>query len=124
MLLTPDYQRTLIISRELLQELTSWYQNLSSYFHGDSPHKEPDARFSIHLCYHAVKITIIRALLRPFYHSGTTMPGNVNERTEWVSSRNNCRLGAKTAGIAASKSVSMLRVSHYQSFWPPCKSTP
>lgn len=89
----------------------------------DNLSSEPDPRFSIHLSYHAVKITILRALLRPFYHAGATPPQDPQQRAEWLSAKENCRLGAKAGAGAAIRSVSLLRACHYQAFWAPCELT-
>ena len=112
------------VSRDLLKELTAWYQNLDPFFHAnlsDDLNSDPDARLSIHLCYHGVKILVLRALLRPFYHAGASIPQDPEEQAEWLSAKTHCRLGAKAGANAAMRSTSLLRASHYQAFWAPCK---
>ncbi|KAL3425243.1 fungal specific transcription factor domain-containing protein [Phlyctema vagabunda] len=125
-LLTNNSKATLTISRELLKELTAWYQGLDATFHTNSLENlsnDPDPRFSVHLGYHAVKIIILRALLRPFYHADATPPQDPEQQAEWYSARAHCRLGAKTGANAALGTASLLRASQYQAFWAPwCKT--
>lgn len=90
MSLASDHKATLKVSQSLLVLLTSWYQSLDPFFHSTTAEDlsgEPDPRFLIHLSYHAVKITILRALLRPFYRAGVTAPKDPTERAEWESAR-------------------------------------
>ena len=90
MSLVYDHKATLKVSQSLLVLLTSWYQSLDPFFHTTTAEDlsgEPDPRFLIHLSYHAVKITILRALLRPFYRAGVTAPNDPIEHAEWESAK-------------------------------------
>ncbi|KAL2060866.1 hypothetical protein VTL71DRAFT_8918 [Oculimacula yallundae] len=124
--LASNHKATLQASQPLLVLLTSWYQSLDSYFHNTTTEDlsgDPDPRSSVHLCYYAVKIVIIRALLRPFYHAGATQSTDPRERANWESATYHSRLGAKMCANAAVKHVASLRAAHYQAFWAPwCKT--
>lgn len=121
-----DYQRSVSTARPLEQELDEWYKDFSTELERRNDVSTTDfsnATASLRIAYHAVRILIFRALLRPFQVStpGTT-PRN-RDSNERLAMR--AKIRRKTLEEVASilNLISSLTQEQYQAFWPPCKST-
>jgi hypothetical protein len=110
--LSGDFRKTLETARPLLGELAEWAQQLSS----TSPRR---AIAPLYVAYHAVRIVIFRALLRPFSHTKSQpMP---EDKDEWDAAKVHIRQAARTEIDAALSRVSSLTAVDYQVFWAPCR---
>jgi hypothetical protein len=106
-----DFRKTLETARPLLGELAEWAQQVSSM----SAH---EAIAPLYVAYHAVRIVIFRALLRPFNHTASQpLP---EDKDEWDAAKVHIRQAARTEIDAAISRVSSLTVVDYQVFWAPC----
>ncbi|KAL2819619.1 fungal-specific transcription factor domain-containing protein [Aspergillus cavernicola] len=116
--LSRDFRLTFETARPLLDALAQW---------AHAPSMSSDALTGyeglapLHIAYHAVKILILRALLRPFNHTDCqVMP---EHQAEWEAAKIHIRQAARVEISAAIARVSSLEAVDYQAFWAPWYKT-
>lgn len=82
----------------------------------------PNGSASLHIAFHAVRILVFRALLRPFNQLNPELtPGDQNS-DEWLAARTQIRRSALAEVTSILNLISSFRQEHYQAFWAPCTS--
>ncbi|KAL5338361.1 fungal-specific transcription factor domain-containing protein [Aspergillus crustosus] len=123
--LARDFRLTFETARPLLDELAQWVQNVPNM--SPSPSTPTNGMIHhqslapLHIVYHAVKILILRALLRPFNNIECHIPAA--DQVEWEAARTYIRQAARAEIDATLTRISSLRVADYQTFWAPWHKT-
>lgn len=125
-LLAADSQRTISTARPIMQTLDEWHKSFSTQLEigRDSENNAglPNGSASLHIAFHAVRILVFRALLRPFNQSNPELtPGGQNS-DEWLAARTQIRRSAIAEVTSILNLISSFRQEHYQAFWAPCTS--
>ncbi|KAL2850283.1 fungal-specific transcription factor domain-containing protein [Aspergillus pseudoustus] len=115
--LSRDFRKTFETARPLLAELADWAQR----FPPAGTINAVEASAPLHMAYHAVRILVFRALLRPFNHPD--MQVSSEDKAEWDAAKFHVRQGAQAEIDAALSHVSSLRAVDYQVFWAPWHKT-
>ncbi|CEL08615.1 hypothetical protein ASPCAL11763 [Aspergillus calidoustus] len=112
--LSCDFRKTFETARPLLAKLADWAQRVSST-------SSQEASAPLFMAYHAVRILIFRALLRPFNH--TKSQPSPQDKDEWDAAKVHIRQAARIEVDAALSRVSSLAAVDYQAFWAPWYKT-
>lgn len=109
-----------------MQTLDEWHKSFSAHLevHRDSETNAdlPNGSASLHIAFHAVRVLVFRALLRPFNQSNPDLaPGGQNSE-DWLAARTQIRSSATAEVYSILKLISSFRQEHYQAFWAPCMS--
>lgn len=116
--LSADFESTLNISKELLEELSAWqgkYVQQSSELEVESSCLGP----AVTLGHRYIQMTIFRAITRPILNESSSLSSIVDEP-----SRTNhdvvmfARTGVKSATTAATTFIKTLQQEHFDLFWP------
>ncbi|KAL4883586.1 fungal-specific transcription factor domain-containing protein [Aspergillus karnatakaensis] len=118
--LARDFRQTFETARPLLDELAQWAQQILATNSSDAS-TDFEGLAPLHMAYHAVKILILRALLRPFNHRECYVPDT--DRVEWEAARRYIRQAARAEIEAALSRIFSLQVADYQAFWAPWHKT-
>ncbi|KAH7401173.1 fungal-specific transcription factor domain-containing protein [Phaeosphaeria sp. MPI-PUGE-AT-0046c] len=115
-----DINATLDISRRLLEELSSWYEQYQLLSPAESA--ETTSLFTVFILgYHYVKMTIFRAIIRPAvsnHYSSSDTIGTTNQSSNQSEIRGFARLGVRSSTSAAADFVTNLKEEHVHMFWP------
>ncbi|KAL3458159.1 fungal-specific transcription factor domain-containing protein [Aspergillus heterothallicus] len=118
--LARDFRKTFETARPLLAELAQWAQN-APFATSDDPVHGQEASAPLHLAYHAIRILIFRALLRPFNRNVSQV--SPEDKAEWEAAKVHVRQAAKTEIQGALTRISSLGAADYQVFWAPWNKT-
>ncbi|KAL4861385.1 fungal-specific transcription factor domain-containing protein [Aspergillus spectabilis] len=118
--LARDFRLTFETARPLLDELAQWAHHVSSKS-SPSALTRHQGFAPLHIAYHAVKILILRALLRPFNHTECHVFSS--DQVEWEAARTYIRQAARAEIDAVLTRISSLEVVDYQTFWAPWHKT-
>lgn len=131
--LSQDFRLTITTAQPILQRLDAWRASLPSRLEIRSKDNDenstglPNGSASLHIAYHAVKILVIRALLRPFNQpteSGSSSSMQDGQHSdEWLAARARIRNGALNEVTSVLSLIASFRQEHYQAFWAPCTSS-
>ncbi|KAK5110937.1 hypothetical protein LTR62_005475 [Meristemomyces frigidus] len=117
-----DYRYTLRTARPIMQELAQWHEAYE--MHSPSSDQTTDASPTgvLHLGYHAVKMWILRATMRPFHileKSGASASGQGDGEAAAVQDAwRHLRLAAERAGTACITFTAELDSGCLYAFWP------
>lgn len=122
--LATDAQTTLDISKELLEELSLWYQAFKNLPPEDTGEVDPFLTLN-GLGYHYLQMTIFRAIMRPFL-ANTSSNFQTRDVLEELSDssdtahnvRGFARTGVRSVTTAASIFVKGLKEEQFHMFWP------
>ncbi|KAF1849643.1 uncharacterized protein K460DRAFT_360504 [Cucurbitaria berberidis CBS 394.84] len=119
--LASDTQKTLDVSKELLEELSKWHQDFVQ--HSSDRSKDPASLPTIcALGYHYVQMTIFRAIMRPFVaklNSSTKTTDATNQLTrDQQDVMGFARTGVRSSTTATANFVKSLTEEHFHIFWP------
>lgn len=125
-LLATDSQKTLSTARPIMQTLDDWHKSFSSQFElrrdNENNADLPNVSASLHIAFHAVRILIFRALLRPFNQSNPGLTPDRQNPEDWLAARAQIRSSALAEVGSVLNLISSFRQEHYQAFWAPCTS--
>ncbi|KAE8422961.1 fungal-specific transcription factor domain-containing protein [Aspergillus pseudocaelatus] len=123
--LCKDFRLAISSARPLMQNLTEWHTGLPlSLAMAPAPgcKQTSDDSASLHIAYQAVKILILRALLRPFSNMDH-LSSELEPNEEWHAARSQIRQTASAEADMALSLISNLQPAHYQAFWAPWLKT-
>lgn len=124
--LATDSQRAISTARPIMQTLDEWHKCFSSQLgiRGDSENTADisNGSASLHIAFHAVRILVFRALLRPFNQPNSELTTDGQNSDEWLAARTQIRRSALAEVTSVLNLISSLRQEHYQAFWAPCTS--
>ncbi|EEA21784.1 hypothetical protein EYB25_006969 [Talaromyces marneffei] len=125
-ILATDSQRTISTARPIMQTLDEWHKSCSSQI--DIAHNQNDADLSngsasLHIAFHAVRILVFRALLRPFNQLNSRLTPDGENSEEWLAARTQIRRSALAEVTSILNLISSFRQEHYQAFWAPWSKT-
>lgn len=119
--LATNLSRTLEISKQYLEELSSWHsQSLQQAL--DSTRQDASLHTVCTLGYHYVQMTIFRAIIRPFIANAdsNTEPADIADQLgrDQQDVRGFARTGVHSATTSATNFVKSLKGEHFHMFWP------
>ncbi|KAL4894258.1 hypothetical protein BDV59DRAFT_176134 [Aspergillus ambiguus] len=118
--LSIDFRLTFETARPLLNSLTKWAECAPTLDTRDTL-GGPENVASLYMAYHAIKILIFRALLRPFNQE--TCQISPDNKAEWQAAKAHIRQAALLEIDAALDLVSSLKARDHQAFWAPWHKT-
>jgi hypothetical protein len=108
-----------------MQTLDEWHKSFPSQLEigrdGENNVDLPNSSASLHIAFHAVRILVFRALLRPFNKQNPELTPNGQNSEEWHA-RTQIRRSALAEVTSILNLISSFRQEHYQAFWAPCTS--
>lgn len=119
--LATNSQKTLNISKELLEELSLWHQEFAQI--SLEPFEDANPLLTVtELGYHYIQMTIFRAIMRPFMAkmSSDTEPRNTTNDSSCDPQdvKGYARTGVRSVATAASNFVKNLKEEQFHMFWP------
>ena len=127
-LLATDSERTIATARPLMQSLDEWHKSCSAQLEtirdSEIDTDIPNGSASLHIAFHAVRILVLRALLRPFNQSNPELTSNGQKSEEWLAARTQIRRSALAEVASILNLISSFRQEDYQAFWAPCTLYP
>ncbi|OKL57325.1 hypothetical protein UA08_07469 [Talaromyces atroroseus] len=127
-----DFKLAITTAQPILQRLDEWHNSLPSILEirrgNDGNNTDlPNGSASLHIAYHAVKILVFRALLRPFNQpnnpDSTTTQDHQSHADDWLAAKMRIRNGALAEVTSVLSLISSFRQEHYQAFWAPWSKT-
>ncbi|KAL3474080.1 fungal-specific transcription factor domain-containing protein [Aspergillus californicus] len=113
-ILSHDFRLTFETARPLLDALAQWTRQAPDL-------ASQQGLMPLHMAYHAVKILVLRALLRPFNQPNCQIPDA--HQAEWEAARTHIRQAARVEINAALHRISSMEAVDYQVFWAPWYKT-
>lgn len=119
--LAQDLQKTLDVSKLLLEELSSWHQQYSQQL--CNPTEEATSLSTVcTLGYHYVQMTIFRAIIRPFVANTNIAPESARHTAQLPRDSQDimrfARTGVRSSTLSATTFVKTLKEEHFHMFWP------
>jgi hypothetical protein len=119
--LAQNIPKTLELSKELLDELTSWHHEFSR-----QPRESTEEAASLYtvceLGYHFVQMTVFRAIIRPFIARLNSTTGTADPTNQLPGAQQNimgfARTGVRSSTTSATNFVKGLKQEHSHIFWP------
>lgn len=109
-----------------MQTLDEWHKSFPAQLdsRGDTENNAdlPNGSASLHIAFHAVRILVFRALLRPFNQSNSGLTPDGQNSEDWLAARTQIRRSALAEVSSILNLISSFRQEHYQAFWAPCTS--
>lgn len=125
-LLATDSQKTISTARPIMQALDEWHKSFSAQLEirreDENNADLPNGSASLHISFHAVRILVFRALLRPFNQSNPALTPDGQNSEDWLAARMQIRRSAISEVTSILNLISSFRQEHYQAFWAPCTS--
>lgn len=119
--LASDVEKTLGISRPLLEDLSRWHQEFIE-IPTETPTNDSSLPIVCSLGYHYVQMTIFRAIMRPFLEKRSSNGATADITSQLQGGQADitgfARTGVHSATTAASGFVKGLQEKHSQLFWP------
>jgi hypothetical protein len=115
-----NIQRTLEISKRLLEELSSWHEQYQLLTPIQSDEFTPLSTICL-LGYHYVRMTIFRAIMRPVLANSQSDPGTHGNTSGLMNQQEVigfARTGVRSSTSAAADLVMNLKEEHFHMFWP------
>jgi hypothetical protein len=109
-----------------MQTLDEWHKSFSSQLEIRTDIENnaglPNGSASLHIAFHAVRILVFRALLRPFNQSNPELSPDGQNMEDWRAARMQIRRSALAELTTILNLISSFRQEHYRAFWAPCTS--
>ncbi|EED16581.1 conserved hypothetical protein [Talaromyces stipitatus ATCC 10500] len=125
-ILAKDSQLVISTARPIMQTLDEWHKTFSQIeIRGDSENNAEisNVSASLHIAFHAVRILVFRALLRPFNQPNQEGTSDSQHSDEWLAAQTQIRRSALAEVTSVLNLISSLRQEHYQAFWAPWSKT-
>lgn len=107
-----------------MQTLDEWHKSFSAHLEVNRDRETnsdlTNGSASLHVAFHAVRILVFRALLRPFNQSNPDLTLGGQNSEDWLAARTQIRRSALAEVTLILNLISSFRQEHYQAFWAPC----